>query len=202
VFRAMRPLQPEDLVRGQYKGYRKEAHVDPRSDVETYCALRLFIDSWRWEGVPWFLRSGKCLATTAAEVLVQLKAPPQKLFADSDPIDGRANYLRFRLSPRAEVALAARVKRPGKQYVGNQRELLLLNAAADSDSPYERLLGDALAGDRSLFASQAAVEAAWAVLDKVLADHHKAIPYEKGSWGPQQAQELLGHYGPWHNPCL
>lgn len=202
VFRAMRPLQPEDLVRGQYKGYRNEAHVDPHSDVETYCALRLFIDSWRWEGVPWFLRSGKCMKSTAAEVLVQLKAPPQKLFEDSAPIDGRANYLRFRLSPRAEVALAARVKRPGKQYVGDQRELLLLNAAADSDSPYERLLGDALAGDRSLFASQAAVEAAWAVLDKVLVEHHKAIPYEKGSWGPQQAQELLGHHGPWHNPCL
>jgi len=202
VFRAMRQLQPDDLVRGQYKGYRKEAHVDPRSDVETYCALRMYIDSWRWEGVPWFLRSGKHLATTAAEVLVQLKAPPQKLFVDSDPVDGRANYLRFRFSPRAEVALAARVKRPGKQYVGDQRELLLLNTAADSDSPYERLLGDALAGDRSLFASQAAVEAAWRVLDKVLVEHHKAIPYGKGSWGPSQAEGLLGPHGPWHNPCL
>lgn len=202
VFRAMRQLQPDDLVRGQYKGYRKEAHVDPRSDVETYCALRMYIDSWRWEGVPWFLRSGKHLATSAAEVLIQLKAPPQKLFVDSDPVDGRANYLRFRLSPRAEVALAARVKRPGKQYVGNQRELLLLNTAADADSPYERLLGDALAGDRSLFASQAAVEAAWTVLDRVLVEHHKAIPYGKGSWGPEQADALLGPHGPWHNPCL
>src|SRR5690606_1337413 len=122
VFRAMRPLEPNDLVRGQYRGYRQEAHVDPQSDVETFCALRLFIDSWRWQGVPWFVRSGKCLANTAAEVRVQLKAPPQKLFADSAPVDGRANYLRFRLAPRAEVALAARVKRPGKQYVGDQRE--------------------------------------------------------------------------------
>lgn len=202
VFRAMRPLQADDLVRGQYKGYRKEAHVDPRSDVETFCALRLHIDSWRWAGVPWFLRSGKCMAETAAEVQVQLKAPPQKLFEDSGAADGRPNYLRFRFSPRAEVALAARVKRPGKQYVGDQRELLLMNTAADSDSPYERLLGDAMAGDRSLFASQAAVEAAWTVLDKVLADHHKVIPYAKGSWGPQQADDLLGEHGPWHNPCL
>lgn len=202
VFRAMRPLQAEDLVRGQYKGYRKEAQVNPRSDVETFCALRLHVDSWRWEGVPWFVRSGKCMAATAAEVLVQLKAPPQKLFEDSGLAHERPNYLRFRFSPRAEVALAARVKRPGKQYVGDQRELLLLNAAADADSPYERLLGDALAGDRSLFASQAAVEAAWAVLDKVLVEHKKALPYEKGSWGPEQAERLLGEHGPWHAPCL
>lgn len=202
VFRAMRPLEPDDLVRGQYKGYRKEPQVGARSDVETYCALRLHVDSWRWEGVPWFLRSGKCMAATAAEVLVQLKAPPQKLFQDSAEASQQPNYLRFRFSPRAEVALAARVKRPGKQYVGDQQELLLLNAAADSDSPYERLLGDALAGDRSLFASQAGVEAAWAVLDKVLVEHHKALPYEKGSWGPVQAETLLGRHGPWHIPCL
>src|SRR5690606_39567826 len=113
----------------------------------------------------------------------------------------RANYLRFRLSPRSELALAARVKRPGKQYVGSQRELLLMNEEADSDSPYERLLGDALAGDRSLFATQAAVEAAWSVLDKVLVEHHKSIPYEKGSSGPREADTLLGPHGPWHNPC-
>lgn len=201
VFRAMRPLLPEDLVRGQYLGYRNEAQVAPNSDVETYCALRMAIDSWRWEGVPWFVRSGKNMACTAAEVMVQLKVPPQKLFEDSEPADGPANYLRFRFSPRAEVALAARVKRPGKQYVGDQRELLMLNSAADSDSPYERLLGDALAGDRSLFASQDAVEATWKVLDKVLTEHEKALPYEKGSWGPEEAQALLGSYGPWHNPC-
>ena len=95
----MRPLKPDDLVRGQYAGYRKEPNVAKNSDVETFCALRLFIDSWRWEGVPWYLRSGKCLAETAAEVLVELKPPPQRLFADSAPATGRANYLRFRLSP-------------------------------------------------------------------------------------------------------
>ena len=113
VFQAMRPLKPDDLVRGQYAGYRKEPNVAKDSDVETFCALRLFIDSWRWEGVPWYLRSGKCLAETAHEVLVQLKPPPQELFADSAPTTGRANYLRFRLSPSSAVALAARVKRAG-----------------------------------------------------------------------------------------
>jgi glucose-6-phosphate 1-dehydrogenase len=98
VFQAMRPLKPDDVVRGQYAGYRKEPGVAKHSDVETFCALRLFIDSWRWEGVPWYLRSGKCLAETAAEVIVQLKPPPQRLFDDSAPASGPANYLRFRLS--------------------------------------------------------------------------------------------------------
>lgn len=126
VFRAMRPLRPENVVRGQYIGYRKEPGVAKYSDVETFCALRLFIDSWRWEGVPWYLRSGKCLATTVAEVLVELKPPPQRLFDDSRPVAGRANYLRFRLSPSSAVALAARVKRPGKEFIGDQRELHLL----------------------------------------------------------------------------
>ena len=107
VFQAMRPLKPDDLVRGQYAGYRKEPNVAKNSDVETFCALRLFIDSWRWEGVPWYLRSGKCLAETAHEVLVELKPPPQQLFADSAPATGRANYLRFRLSPQFR-------RRPGR----------------------------------------------------------------------------------------
>jgi len=123
VFDAMRPLQPSDLVRGQYAGYHEESGVARDSDVETFCAVRLCIDSWRWEGVPWYLRSGKCLPETAAEVLVELKPPPAQLFADSAPPAGRANYLRFRLSPDAAVALAARVKRPGKDFVGDQREL-------------------------------------------------------------------------------
>ena len=125
VFQAMRPLKPDDVVRGQYAGYRKEPDVAKNSDVETFCALRLFIDSWRWEGVPWYLRSGKYLAETATEVLVELKPPPQRLFADSAPTTGRANYLRFRLSPNSAIALAARVKLAGKEFVGEQRELYL-----------------------------------------------------------------------------
>ncbi len=126
VFQAMRPLRRRDLVRGQYTGYRREPGVARRSDVETFCALRLFIDSWRWEGVPWYLRSGKCLAATATEVIVQLKPPPQRLFADSAPPTGLANYLRFRLSPRSAIALAARVKRAGKEFVGRSARTLLV----------------------------------------------------------------------------
>lgn len=200
VFQAMRPVRPDDLVRGQYKGYRNEPRVDKRSDVETYCALRLFIDSWRWAGVPWFLRSGKCMAEDAAEVLVQLKAPPQRLFADSQPDGERANYLRFRIAPRSAMALAARVKRSGKEFVGEQRELFLLDNKPFEEMPYERLLADAMAGDRALFTSEKAIEAAWAVLDPVLTDHHKAIPYAVGSWGPRQADALVADYGGWHNP--
>ena len=168
VFQAMRPLQPDDLVRGQYAGYRKEPGVAKDSDVETFCALRLFIDSWRWQGVPWYLRSGKCPAATAAEVLVALKPPPQRLFDDSAPVAGRANYLRFRLSPNSAVALAARVKRAGKEFVGDQRELYLLDEQPGEETPYERLLGDAMAGDGALFTREDAVEAAWAVVDPVL----------------------------------
>ncbi|MCW8807774.1 MAG: glucose-6-phosphate dehydrogenase (NADP(+)), partial [Rhodanobacter sp.] len=123
VFQAMRPLRPDDMVRGQYAGYRKEPGVAKHSDVETYCAVKLFIDSWRWAGVPWYLRSGKCLAATAAEILVELKPPPQQLFDDAMGKGTRANYVRFRLSPVTAVALAARVKRAGKEFVGDQREL-------------------------------------------------------------------------------
>src|SRR5664280_516363 len=168
VFQAMRPLHPDDVVRGQYSGYRKEAGVAKDSDVETFCALRLFIDSWRWQGVPWYLRSGKFLAATAAEVLVELKPPPQRLFDDSAPVAGRANYLRFRLSPNSAVALAARVKHAGKEFVGDQRELYLVEEQPGEESPYQRLLGDAMAGDGALFTREDAVEAAWAVVDPVL----------------------------------
>jgi glucose-6-phosphate 1-dehydrogenase len=170
------------------------------SDVETFCALRLFIDSWRWAGVPWYLRSGKCLAETSAEVLVELKPPPQALFADSAPTDGRANYLRFGLAPNPVIALAARVKHPGEEFVGDQRELLLLNAQPNEEQPYERLLGDALAGAGALFTREDTIEAAWAVVDPVLDTHDRAHLYPPGSWGPKQADALIAPHGRWHNP--
>jgi glucose-6-phosphate 1-dehydrogenase len=200
VFQAMRPLMPDDLVRGQYVGYRDEADVAESSDVETFCALRLFIDSWRWEGVPWYLRSGKYLAETAAEVLVQLKSPPQRLFADSAPTAGRSNYLRFRISPISAIALAARVKRAGKEFVGDQRELYLVEEQPGAESPYQRLLGDAIAGDGALFTREDAVEAAWAVVDPVLQTHHPASPYRRRSWGPKEADAIIAADGSWHNP--
>ncbi len=200
VFKATRQLTPEDLVRGQYAGYREEPHVAKDSDVETYCAIRLFIDSWRWQGVPWYLRSGKCLAATATEVLVQLKPPPQRLFGDSAPADGRANYLRFQISPGSAIALAARVKRVGKEFVGDQRELYLVEEQAGAEPPYERLLADAMAGDGALFTSEEAVEAAWEVVEPVLTNHHRVSPYDKGTWGPKEADDLIQSDGCWYNP--
>tara|TARA_R110001606_G_C15403585_1_gene653698 strand:+ start:11429 stop:12820 length:1392 start_codon:yes stop_codon:yes gene_type:complete len=200
VFRAMRPLEADELVRGQYAGYRDEPGVATDSDVETFCALRLFIDSQRWQGVPWYLRAGKCLAETAAEILVELKPPPQRLFDDSIPTDGRANYLRIRLSPHSTIALAARVKRPGKEFTGEQRELVLLNARAAEQSPYDRLLGDAMAGEGALFARADCLEATWVAVDRVLTKHHRTILYERGSWGPSEADALIAPDGGWHNP--
>ncbi len=202
VFQAMRPVHPDDVVRGQYTGYRREPGVAKDSDVETFCAMRLFIDSWRWEGVPWYLRSGKCLPATAAEVLVELKPPPQKLFDDSAPVDGHANYLRFRLSPNTAVALAARVKRAGKEYVGDQRELYLLDEQLAEQTPYERLLSDAMAGNGALFTREDAVEAAWVVVDPVLDSPRPVYPYRPGSWGPKQADALIAANGRWYNPKL
>jgi glucose-6-phosphate 1-dehydrogenase len=201
VFQAMRPLKPDDLVRGQYAGYRKEPHVAKNSDVETFCALRLFIDSWRWEGVPWYLRSGKYLAETATEVLVELKPPPQRLFADSAPTNGRTNYLRFQLAPNSAIALAARVKRAGKDFVGDQRELYLIDNQPGEETAYERLLGDAMGGDGALFSREDAVEAAWAVVDPVLKSHHRVRPYKRDSWGPKEADALVAAAGGWYNPA-
>jgi glucose-6-phosphate 1-dehydrogenase len=200
VFKRMRPLKPTDMVRGQYAGYRQEKDVAKNSDVETFCALRLFIDSWRWDGVPWYLRTGKYLPVTATEVLVELKTPPQKLFADAVPATGHGNYLRFRLSPNSEIGLAARVKLAGKEFVGEQRELYLLEEQPGEESPYERLLGDAMKGDEGLFTREDAVEAAWMVVDHVIKHHPRVRPYKRGTWGPKQADKLIAADGGWHNP--
>jgi glucose-6-phosphate 1-dehydrogenase len=200
VFRAMRPLTRDDLVRGQYIGYRTEAGVAPGSDVETYCAARIHIDSWRWDAVPWYIRAGKRLATTATEVVVELKTPPQRLFADSPRQSIHANYFRFRLEPGPAIAFAARLKRPGEEFAGVQREFALSEEQRGVESPYDRLLGDAMAGDDTLFTGEAAVEAAWRVVDPVLKSHGRAIAYKPGGWGPKQADALLGTDGCWRNP--
>jgi glucose-6-phosphate 1-dehydrogenase len=199
VFEGMRPLAPDDVVRGQYAGYRQEPDVDEESDVETFCAVRLFLDSWRWEGVPWYLRSGKYLAATATEVVVELKAPPHRLFADAATL-AEPNYLRFRISPNSAIALAARVKRAGKDFIGDQRELYLFDEQPGEESPYERLLGDAMAGDGALFAREDAVEAAWAAIALVLETHDRVQPYPRGSWGPKEADAILETGIGWHNP--
>ncbi len=199
VFAAMRPLGADDILRGQYLGYRDEPQVASDSDVDTYCALRVHVDSWRWGGVPWYLRSGKCLPLTACEVVVRLKAPPQNLFGDA-ALREDANTLRFHLSPHSTIAIGARVKRAGKAFIGDQREFVLLEEEPDEQSPYERLLGDAMDGDGALFAREDAIEAAWAVVEPVLVEHAPVHLYEAGSWGPAAANHFMAADGGWRNP--
>ncbi len=193
VFRAIRPLTPEDLVRGQYAGYRQEKGVAPDSTVETFAALRLHVDSWRWEGVPFFIRAGKRLATACTEVLVTLKRPPLR----RGPEDG--NYYRFRLSPDVIIALGARVKKPGDQMVSEPTELRLVHRQdASVMLPYERLLCEAMEGDPALFAREDSVDAAWAVVQPILGDVTPVHEYEPGSWGPVDADRLTAEVGGWH----
>ncbi|WP_062207758.1 glucose-6-phosphate dehydrogenase [Demequina oxidasica] len=200
VFKAMRKLTRDDIVRGQFVGYRDEPGVAPDSDVETYAAVRLWIDSWRWAGVPFYLRTGKGLARTAGEVVVEFKHPPQSLFDDALDTLQRGNYVRFRLSPVSEIAISARVKTPGEEFVGEPEELVLHTESPEERSPYERLLTDAMNGDGALFTREESVEAAWEVVDDILTDRPKCIPYEQGSWGPLQADALIAEHTHWHNP--
>jgi glucose-6-phosphate 1-dehydrogenase len=202
VFHAMRPLKPDDIVRGQYQGYTNEKDVEKNSDVETFCALRLYIDSWRWGGVSWYIRSGKYLANSAAEVTLWLKPPPLELFADDTSTNTTPNYIRFRLSPNSAIALAARVKHPGKEFVGDQLELSLIDERPQEETPYERLLSDAMAGNSALFTQEEAVEAAWKVVEPVLKNTKPVSIYQRGSWGPVEADELIKLDGKWHNPII
>ena len=196
------PVDPAHVVRGQYRGYRQEQGVAPDSDVETFAALRLSIESWRWAGVPFYVRAGKNLAVTCTEVRVELKAPPQKVFADSEPAPGDTNYVRFRLNPEVAIAFGARAKLPGEDFVGKQFELYLHNQFPDEMAPYERLLGDAMAGESLLFAREDGVEAAWAVVDPVLTNRTSAVAYPIHSWGPKEADALIASSGGWHDPVV
>ena len=190
VFKSIRPLRPEDVVCGQFRGYRDEPGVAPDSAVETFVALRLQIDSWRWKGVPFTIRAGKCLPETLTEVRVQLRRPPKTVFPEDRR--GAPNQLRFRLGPDMHIALQARVKAHGDQMAGEESELAFLRYAAEDDemSAYERLLGDPLAGDTTLFAREDGVEAAWRIVDPVIGEHTPAVEYEPGSWGPQEADAV------------
>ncbi|MFW7414936.1 glucose-6-phosphate dehydrogenase [Demequina sp. SO4-18] len=201
VFKAMRPLTRHDYVRGQFRGYRDEPDVAPNSDVETYAAVKLHIDSWRWADVPIYIRTGKSLAVSAGEVVVNFRRPPQALFQDALDPDQHPNRLRFRLSPSSEIGLGVRVKRPGEEFVGHEQELRLHTESPLDVEPYERLLADALRGDSALFTHEESVEAAWRVVEGILTDHTPAIAYEPGSWGPEEAAgRLIGQDGPWLTP--
>ena len=198
LFRAMRPLDPRRVVRGQFRGYRDEPGVAANSQVETFAALCLYIDTWRWAGVPFYIRAGKCLPVTTTEVFVDLKAPPVAIFDEIEP--AQSNYFRFRLSPEVVISAGARVKRPGEEMVGDAVELVARHSLAGEKAPYERLLGDALRGDASLFTRDDVVEAAWRVVDQIL---HSAVPvdlYEPGTWGPAAARAVVADDEGWHDP--
>jgi glucose-6-phosphate 1-dehydrogenase len=196
IFRTIPPLSPANIVRGQFDGYRSESGVSPHSDVETFAALRLEIDSWRWAGVPFLIRAGKRLPVTATEVFVKLrKAPLSKMGGD-----GR-NYLRFRLGPDIELSLGARVKRPGPLMVPMPVELSAVKYTSNDEmDAYQRLLSDAMRGDPMLFVRQDAVEAAWAIVEPILGDCCPTELYEPGTWGPPDSRELAADIGGWHDP--
>jgi len=198
LFRAMRPLDPAEVVRGQFKGYRDVKGVAADSNVETFVALRLHIDTWRWAGVPFYIRAGKNLPITTTQVMVDMKTPPLSIFDEITP--SRSNYFRFRLSPEVVIAEGARVKKPGEAMHGEPVELVARHASEPEKSPYERLLGDAIQGDNALFTSDECVEAAWAVVDRVLTHEHAVSIYEPGSWGPAAAADVVRSAEGWHDP--
>ena len=196
VFQSMRPLSPADVVRGQYRGYRDEKGVASDSQVETFAAVKLYIDTPRWEGVPFYIRAGKQMPVTATEVFVELKRAAQAVF-DAVP-QSEADYFRFRLSPNISISLGARAKKPGETMVGEPVELIVRQAPGDEMTPYERLLGDAIRGDAMLFVREDSVEAAWRVVDPVLGNATPVHEYEPNSWGP--ADQIVAGDGGWHNP--
>ncbi|MEP7096548.1 MAG: glucose-6-phosphate dehydrogenase [Dokdonella sp.] len=205
LFRAMRPIDPKDIVRGQFRGYRDVAGVKPDSDIETFAALKLYIDTWRWAGVPFYIRAGKCMPITATEVIVDLKCPPLAIFDKIPP--EQSNYFRFRISPEEVIAAGARVKKSGEEMRGSNVELVAHHSRAREKSPYQRLLGDALRGDSSLFTRDDCVEAAWRVVDPILggaivdgAPLDPALVYEPGTWGPGPAAQVVKNAGGWHDP--
>ena len=199
IFKRMKPLTEHTLVRGQFRGYRREAGVAPDSQVETFASLQIELDSWRWAGVPFFIRAGKSLPVTATEVFVTLKRPPQNVFAES--LGEQRNYVRFRLGPdRMAVAIGARAKVPGEKMVGDETELFVCHQRGDEMEAYERLIGDAMSGDASLFARQDGVEASWRVVDPILTMPATVHEYEPGTWGPSESQRLIAPFGGWQSP--
>ncbi|HEX6508321.1 MAG TPA: glucose-6-phosphate dehydrogenase [Chloroflexota bacterium] len=199
ILKAVRPLTPSDAVRGQFRGYRDEPGVAPDSSVETFAAVRLHIDSWRWSGVPFLIRAGKCLPVTVTEVWVEMKKPPQVVFVEDPP--AKPNYFRFRLSPTSTIAFGARSKVPGEDMMGENVELVLQEDTTKDVAPYERLLSDAMHGDPERFASQESVEAAWSIVDPILRDPPPVEEYEPGTWGPAEADRLAKSIGGWRNPA-
>jgi len=201
ILKAMRPADPARLVRGQYQGYRDEPGVAAGSAVETFAALRLEIDSWRWAGVPFFVRAGKSMAATALEAVVELHAPPRLLFSPQG-CQPRPNFLRFRLGQDDGVTLCVQAKEPGERLVSHPVELEVNfeRVFGARQQAYQRLLGDALEGNPARFARQDGVEHAWRVIQPLLGQPGPVHSYQRGSWGPAEAQAVVVGYGGWHDP--
>ena len=198
VFRTIRSLEPGDVVRGQFRGYREEPGVSPTSKVETFAALRLWIDSWRWEGVPILVRAGKGMPVTATEVRVQLKRPPRaKVFA------GQGNYLRLRVTPDLDIAMGVRVRQSEELFRGESTELSLArHFGEDEKGAYDRLLSAALQGDGTLFTREDAVAEAWRIVDPLLKGDSAVYEYDSGTWGPRAAERIAADVGGWHAPAI
>ena len=184
-------------MRGQFHGYRDETGVAPNSRVETFAALRLEIDTWRWAGVPFHIRAGKCMPITATEVMIRLKRPPLAIFDEITP--EASNYFRFRLNPEVVISAGARVKR-GEGMRGEAVELVACHSLDGEKSPYVRLLGDAIRNDASLFTRDDSVEAAWRVVEPILGEATPLSAYEPGSWGPAAAATVVSGGEGWHDP--
>jgi glucose-6-phosphate 1-dehydrogenase len=198
LFKAISPLKPEEVVRGQYNGYRSVPGVSSASVVETFVAVKLSIDNWRWAGVPIYIRVGKKLVLTATEVVVEFKRPPRETFGELVPV--LSSHMRLRISPDIVISMGVRVKKPGEAMAGQDVELSLVRQAAEDMPPYQRLLGDAVRGSAELFTREDSVEAQWRVVDGILGNVTPLYTYEPGTWGPEEAYQLIGKHGPWLNP--
>jgi glucose-6-phosphate 1-dehydrogenase len=197
VLKAIPPLEAKNLVRGQFRGYRNEKGVAPDSKVETFAALELEIDSWRWKGVPFYIRAGKCLPVTCAEIIVRFRQPPT-MYSE---FNLQANYFRFRISPEVTVAFGMNTIAPGEDTVTQTDEMVVSrHPPADEMDAYERVLGDAMAGDPTLFAREDYVEEAWRIVDPVLKAGTPIFEYEKGAWGPSEVEQIVSPAGGWHSP--
>jgi len=197
LLKAVLPLDPANVVRGQYDGYRAVPGVHQGSDVETFVALKLYVDSWRWAGTPVYIRAGKKLRVTAAEALVEFNPTPRATFGEKRPLSG---YMRMRIGPDVAVAMGLRVKRPGETMGGEDVEMLLCGRAASLMPPYQRLLGDALRGDRELFGREDVVDAQWRIVQPILDSPPECQTYAAGAWGPEEAAALIGPNDSWRDP--
>jgi len=199
VLKAVKPLDDDDIVRGQFRGYLDEKGVKPGSKTETFAALRIEVDNARWRGVPFFIRAGKNLSVTCTEIVVKLRPQTMAHLPEAPP----RNTFRFRISPDIAIAIGATVLEPGEGMTGQSVELLATHRPSDADlEPYERLLGEAMEGDQTLFAREDTVEQAWRIVDPALTSKKPPLPYDPGTWGPAEADALVADHGGWHHPTV